>query len=451
MAIVMILFVCMLAAAAFLLGRVAVAQHELQTAADAFSRSLAISVQRSDAGADAASDPNLAVYFPQTIPTNHRSPLTAAPAVLRTNGGLNGPPWWEAAVTIQGQALSDSAGLTTLARIPVTVRSVARVDQNVVEDVQRLTPQVILALDYSSTMQRYFDPPRQRYKALQKAVEDVLDLDLEVDWGLVLFGAGVCREEPLGPNNAGIIRMKLAGSTCGAAAGGSGNTFMKRAMDRALNFFQRPGVRPWERFIIFGSDGYPEPASQNPRDSARQLRTLKLDQDDEGVSIYSFSLKTTDPGTSQMEAIMRQVAGEGGNDAGNDDSMAMVVTNTNQMRNLFQDTLAEVFCQTHNPLAPRAVLYNGEPRVWAFTRPRGTTNETRIIPDCGRPRVQWPPGCNNCPADPQCDPVRLMGSGKVRIEQQAICDLMEAGTHELVIRYNQPCLADPTSPWGCNR
>ena len=205
----------------------------------------------------------------------------------------------------------------------------------------------------------------------------------------------------------------------------------------------RANIQPWERYVVIGSDGDPLPAFRRGRAIAESdtLRMSPGDIDDDGVTIYSFAIWNT--GSVRYGPSIRQfaqrIAGAGGDPDGEpglpsgDPNHWFEVASVNDMHDLFVNSMSDVACQTINPLSPPARYRDagGNPRIFAFMRPKNDrTQESRIMAVI--------------PGDP--DPVRLMPSGKVRIEDEPSCNLLETQRWELVIRYDQPFLAQLGGP-----
>lgn len=471
MAFAIIMITAMMALGAFLLGKTLVARHELQGGADAMARAMALAVQRGRNGIREVDGANLHRYMP-TITGNMPPPGASAPAVqppvyLATNPAGPSTAPLQIDVALRASVVDALAGrILEVAKMDIGTRATYRVRQNSVDQVDRLIPQVVLVLDYSSSMQVPWPGAINCMDGTGRSVRSLMNVaraDLEVNWGLVLFGGGLCDQFEVSDSNYDRIRTaSTRSSQCGAGVAGAndGATYTDDALARAGQMLDptRPNIQPWERYVVIGTDGDPLPDFRRARAiaAADTLRMSAGDADDEGITVYSFAI--WNPASVRFGPSIRQfverIAGGGGDpdgepenacglDLGGDDH-CFEVNSVDEMRDLFVDSMSDVACQMQNALSPRARTDQGRTRVFAFMRPKNDrTREARILADCTRPRDRWPNGCNNCPADEACDPVRLMPSGKVRIEDEPSCNLLQTGQWELVVRYDLPFLSQP--------
>ncbi len=393
MMLVFIMVIAMVFSASFLIGRTIVRRNELQTAADAMARASAITAQLEGSGEAR----NVNELLP-LVARNVQGTLSRAPSLVVASN----PAGTELGVSVRldSKVFSPASTMTgDLSNLDTFATSNVAVRQSVLNSVTRNIPKMVLVLDYSGSMGSGFGGGHSRIEALRASVRALLNLGLEVHWGLVIFGNGIHDTVGISDHSEGAIRSALGQSADGSCtATGDG----LREAGRMLRATGRKG-----RYILLVSDGYPNCGS----DWTSQADALRTNDD---VSIYTLEIKSAGSG---LEAVMKRLAGPKGDPDGNDADYFYSAANEATLVNTFQTVVANILCQA-GPLEPRPTVGpGGSVHLYAFLRDRATGAETRIP-------VSYEPA-----------------SGMVKITNPVHCDAILDRTHELVLRYDRPVLA----------
>ncbi len=190
-------------------------------------------------------------------------------------------------------------------------------------------PKLVLVLDYSGSMRMDFGQGRSRLQALQAAVSSLLDLDLRVDYGLVMFNDGVIDTENIQEGNEADIE-----STMQVPA--QGGTIYEGALRRAVQMLQQNEDTGY--YILFVSDGEPNNGDGPALMAADQARM-------NDVTIFTLNVGA---GEDRRE-LLTQMSGNKG-DPG-DPNYYFSAANDNELQRTFQQIVSSILC-TAGPLVP---------------------------------------------------------------------------------------------------
>lgn len=404
--VVTVIFLCAILSAmtlAYFIGRAAYRHHELQTAADAVVQAAALVVQHDGVGA--ASRPNA---FAGAWEGNVTSPLAAAPQIDMQYDRHR--RLLHISTTMSTAVQHRTVGLGGPGSELVRASSQSRVAQDEISDVTRDRAKVVLVLDYSGSMDATdFGGGMSRINGLRLVVNDLLDLGLDVQWGLVLYSDNTFDTTPVRDGNAGTIRVALQEDTrnmtctsCGLNSAGA----LLRATDEKL------------RHVILVSDGIPNNGGGEggAYSAADRLRV------NDKTTVFAIGVG---PGGS-LNNVMRRIAGDRGDPNGNDAGFAYAATNRQVMQAAFMDIIARILCQVTPQTQPRRQA-DGTYRIFGFLRNNaGVETPVHDAHGVANPRALL--------YDPD--------SGLVSLPYTPDCEKMLDRTHMLVLRYDWPVLAE---------
>lgn len=286
-------------------------------------------------------------------------------------------------------------------------RSIVDLPQSNLRDVERKLPRMVLALDFSGSMDAEYGGGLKRYEALQEAVDALLDVD-NIEFGAVLFDDGVISfvdEISDHPADRDVIADMVFGQ------GPEGGTNYEAPLRRATDLL-RADDGPGKGYILLVSDGDP-----NEGDYMRGAEAAWR----AGYTIITLSVRQ--PGQAPLPAMI-DVAGEPGN--GGDRNLALVATNAAELQAIFRNIAGELLCRL-GPINPEPDV--GE-QVFAFLVDRFGT-ETPLE------RYDGLPGVRSHARDMGF--AHLGDENKVMLTAAACEEVLDSGAH-VIVRLSQQAL-----------
>jgi hypothetical protein len=388
----------LLVAGALTIGRLANAREDLQHAAD--SAVLGASVYLADHGLpSSAADLHAA---DAVIPLHLRTPVTSQ----WRWGELPGGDGLYADVVVTMPPVASLGGVLPLGP-PLRATARATVSQNHFNEALTRRPKLALVLDFSGSMQDYMPGGSSKVQVLRDSINALLNLNLDVDIGAVLFSSDVIgtplpvRQDPRHDDIRAAIQQPAGGGTNTAAA-------ILAARDLLLASGEDTGY-----YILLASDGAPNSVPD----------AMSAMQQAWASNITSFTLDIENYPNSEQQAFMIDVSGDSGH-PGNA-ANHFIATTAAQMAAAFTSLTANILCQIGPlqppPRSPRSV------RV-SLTDNSGGQTVLEPVDDLSCPTEGGPP--------PGCQPAfhYTAGTGTVSLSKAA-CDLVTAGQHA-VVRYD---------------
>ena len=284
--------------------------------------------------------------------------------------------------------------------------SSAETTEIIYDEVERRLPKLVLVLDYSGSMAAQFGGT-SRIDALRTAVFGLLDQELDVEYGLVLFDAGVSTVVAVDDDRRqDDIRNAMLGRGPGGRTNYADPT--RRATQLLLNE-ENTGY-----YILFVGDGEPN-APNNARRSALDASNAARGSD---VSIFTLFIGSPTANTRGLMIAM----GGGPQDPG-DPRYHFEAGNNAQLQEEFRRIIAEIVC-TIGPLEPRP-----DPEyMFVALRDRNNTETPLdesfdIVGDRDRMRYQY-----------------VADENKMRLTARACDHILDDGA-ALIIRTGRPRMA----------
>lgn len=390
--LVFVILISTLFTASFLVGRAAVGQQELQASADAMARAVALAAQKRGVGPAG----RVADVLPLAS-SNHMNALSGPPAISLATDPTG--RFLNVNVRLNSQALSDNAALTDYAAIPLAASAQVQIRQYTIDSVTRNIPKLVLVLDYSGSMGSNFGGGQTRIQALRSAVRDLLDMNLEVQYGLVIYSSDVVDTVAVSDNSVAAIRAAISRSE-------GGNTCTSCALNRSGSLLRATNEKG--RHVLLVSDGYPN----NGNGAAGATSASDALRMNDQTTVFSLEIKSAGAG---LEQVMRRVAGPKGDPDGNEAGYYFSASNAAALRATFQQIVADILCQAgpiDNP-APQ-VDAQGRARLFTFLKHRVTGAEILA-------HTSYEPG-----------------SHMLRLTDANECNMILDATHSLVVRYDTP-------------
>ena len=324
-------FLVMLLAAAFTLGQIVVQKEEMRTAVDAVAlAATAIYERQGEAGLE--NNPGLAQMLTLNShgagawTLNYRRERVEQPdgsfkvrfVPIITNN-FTGESMVLGDDELGWQLHDDSASEIT--EIEFT-------------EVERRLPKLVLVLDYSGSMWQSFGNGRTRIDSLRTAVNGLLDQQLDVEYGLVIFSSSVLSVVDVDADpNQDDIRQAMSARDPG------GSTNYADPVSRAASLLTN--LEDTGYYILLVGDGEPntpgngrDPAMAAADDARRRETTL-----------FTLNIGGRGPQRDLMIAM-----GGGRGDAG-DPAYFFEAGNDQQLQRRFRQIISEIIC-TVGPLEP---------------------------------------------------------------------------------------------------
>lgn len=268
-------------------------------------------------------------------------------------------------------------------------------------------PKLVLVLDYSGSMAAGFGGS-SRIEALRRAVVDLLDLRLRVEYGLVMFNSGVITEVGI---DGDPVQNDIRQAIRRAAGGGTNYVHPMDAARRMLTRTQNSGYH-----ILFISDGYPNEGPGPGLGAARRAW-------DEDVTIFTLFIGDD---SRDAQRILANMSGKPNNPG--DPDYAFKANNQNELRETFRNIIAEVLC-TVGPLTPQPPASLRPNQVHALLR----------TPFGDEDRLLFTPNLAGADADGIAAYQYLRDDNRIRLNQTACNRVLDNG-ERLVVRYGIPKL-----------
>jgi Mg-chelatase subunit ChlD len=411
--LVTIVIFSVLAAGALTIGRLVVAHQDLQHAADslALGASYIISERGLQPGTTGLAPAEVLRRYNYSRPT-------------RVDWAYSEPPdrlsvLTEVRLTTLDRFVPISSFFPSLIR-PLSARAKARVRQNLIDSVTKRRAQLVLVLDFSSSMQLPI-AANEGYAAidvLKDSVKAVLAANLDVDIGAVFFASNVFLKTPLGYSDhhpeikKGLDEHGAAGTTATGAALHAARELLAQSEDRG-------------RYVILISDGEPTDGASNPyaysEEAAREAWSAH-------ITIFTVDIHRT--GATQKQAdFLRAVAGDLKN-PGNP-ANALVATSATALADSLHKIIAGVLCELP-PIDPAP--QPGQPLHVFLRSPSGSETALPELPDisCDLSAFPRPPGCAPSYTYDQSQHVVKLSA--------AACDYITVQGNKAVVRYDRPAL-----------
>ncbi len=264
------------------------------------------------------------------------------------------------------------------------------------DEAERRYPKFVLVLDYSGSM------GGEKIRALRSAVTGLLDAQLRVEYGLVMFNSDVIRTIGVDfDNRQEDIRNAIRRNE------GGGTNFVS-PMRAAIDLLTREENTGY--YILFISDGQPNEGRQPGIDQSDRARARD-------ITVFTLAI-----GGDADGATLQRMAGPPG--APGDRRYYYPARDANDLQRTFREIVASILC-TVGPLRPQPAA-NQE--VHAFLRPRGGGGEQRLPVtndldrDAGRLGYQY-----------------VRAENKIRLTERT-CDQVIDNGAEVVARFGSPKL-----------
>ncbi|MDY0060403.1 MAG: vWA domain-containing protein [Myxococcota bacterium] len=191
--------------------------------------------------------------------------------------------------------------------------------------------ELVLVLDYSGSMDVTFVEETTRIQALRAAVEELLDLGLPIQYGLVIFSSGVLATVAVSLDSGEAIREAITRGTDNMTCTACG-------LDTAGDLLR--ATSPGGRHVLLVSDGLPNNGGGvvGATAAADRLRV------DDGVTIYTVSLLRSRP---ELD-VMRRLAGPAGDPDGDERAYAFSAWTTEELLDIFRQMAALPSCPGAN-------------------------------------------------------------------------------------------------------
>lgn len=279
-------------------------------------------------------------------------------------------------------------------------RARAAITQENFDEAERRLPKFVLVLDYSGSMNSNFGNG-SRLDSLKRAVNGLMDLQLDVEYGLVMFSSDVMRTEPIRPNNEARIRQAIARGT-------DGSTNYQAALDAARGLFN--GLENTGRYVLFITDGSPT-AGGDPMDAADRVRR-------NDTTIFTLNIGG---GAAQADLLKDMSGSMDPAEYGNADFYFSAV-NERELLDTFAAIIANILCAV-GPLQGQIARPE---EVHAFLR----DNNGQEIPLDNQPNLSAPGVRNSLSYN--YDPAER----KVRLSERACDEVLDNGA-DIIVRYGQ--------------
>ncbi len=279
----------------------------------------------------------------------------------------------------------------------------AEVDENQFDEIEERRPKLVLVLDYSGSMSAGFGGGRSRIDALRAAVLGLLDQQLRVEYGLVMFNSGIIRTVGI---DADDRQQDIRDAITGRGPGGG--TIYGDAIARAAQMLNQTEDTGW--YILFVTDGYPNNGAGPSLQAADAAR---------GREVTLFTLNVGGGGAQRQ--LLIDMAGPPG-DPGNQDYY-FSAGNDAQLQQTFRQIVANILCSI-GPINPPP---DNADTLHVFLVDRnGDEAPLERTPNIG--------------ANPNALAFAYVADeNKIRLTQRVCDQVLDNGAH-IVARYNNPVL-----------
>lgn len=287
-------------------------------------------------------------------------------------------------------------------RLPLATQAASTFTQVEFDTVDQRFPKLVLVLDYSGSMEQNFGNG-SRIQAQRRAVVDLLDMRLRVEYGLVMFSSDVIRTVAIDRDERqqdirNAIRRDPGGSTNYSAP--------IRSATNLLTAQENTGY-----FILFMTDGYPN-AGGGPAGGIEAADRARA----QDVTVFTLNVGGID---AARDLLIRMAGPPGHPNARNH---AFEANNAEELRRTFRRIVSSIIC-TIGPLAP---VPAADDEVFVFLRDNGRERPLRVTPDL----------------DANADRYGFVYSreeNKVRLTQRTCDEVIDNGA-DIVTRFGSPRL-----------
>ncbi len=281
-----------------------------------------------------------------------------------------------------------------------------------IDVAQAEPPQLVIVMDYSGSMGAGMPGGGTRIQALRRAVEGLLDRQLRVSYGAVLFNSGVIDDVGIDFNNQqNDIRNAIQrGEGGGTAYGGP--------LDRAVDMLLGAGDR---RNVLFVSDG-------RPGDGNAGISAAQEAREDHDVQIFTLGVGAA---VGEFRNTLIRMSGKKGDPGqpGGNEAYHFEAGNDAELQETFDRILADLLCRIP-PLEPAP--------------PEGAEVHALIRDRDGSERGLEHRNGNLNPDDengPHDYYQWLPDTQEFRLSTKLCKEIVEEGS-ELITRYGRPALID---------
>ncbi len=337
----LVVFVVMVAGVR--LGLISLQKQEHQNQADAVALGATWIAKEKGLG-DLCNHPDLAAlaHGNRTTTSSERVTTCPTPRRVQESDGSSHLTFQVEASDEVNHAYSDVMALSN-ENIRLDAWGTGQLVEHSFDEVQRLFPKLVLVLDYSGSMRANFGSTT-RLKELQKAVNALLDMELRVEYGAVLFSTDVLQTVAIDyDDRQQDIRNAISRSYANM-------TNYPVALRHATNLLLDTEDTGW--YILFVTDGLPEwYRSSNHRDYCGPEcgGPISLDLADEiraaGITIFTLFIGSD----SQAEQLLRDMSGSSSRPG--DPECAFVARNAEQLHETFRRIVSSILC-TVGPISP---------------------------------------------------------------------------------------------------
>jgi len=307
-------------------------------------------------------------------------------------------------ITVEGPALF--GGQRT-----VSSRAVAQIAQSRFDEADKRVPKLVLALDYSGSMNSPFVSGGIKIDVLEDSVRGLLNADLEVEYGAAFYSSNVFRSVGIGAGAPANIN----GIMNAFGAGGVTNTAAALAASRDL-LTPTPNTG---YHVLLVSDGAPCCAG-NSAALARNVANTLWDRD---ITIFTLEIRDNPP-IASLAQFMTDVAGSPS--SRRDPNFHFVAESAADLADEFRNIIATIVCNV-GPVTP---VPQDPTTVQVYLTAGGVERPVERVP---AGTVGDFPGEERFDYDPASQIVRLSPTA---------CDAVVDAGDDIVVRFDRPSLTE---------
>lgn len=216
----------------------------------------------------------------------------------------------------------------------------AQIVEHSFDEVERHYPKLVMVLDYSGSMRANFEGRRSRLDVLKNSINNLLDLQLRVEYGAVLFSTDVVDTVAIDQDD----RQQDIRNTVGRY-NPLNLTNYPAGLRYAMNLLLQTNDTGW--YILFVTDGQPEWNSCPYNSSCAVNQSLEIANTirANGITIYTLFIGEN---RAAEDLLIRMGGSE--SDPGNPD-YAFAARNAGQLEEAFRRIISTILC-TIGPLEP---------------------------------------------------------------------------------------------------